>query len=218
MMSAKMTTPGLFKITGFLNKGYDVIIYVNDVTNKILSRDSNYIVDMLMWPKVGNCSISMKEVIKPQFYKDLTRKTAFLRGDLGFNNLGLALGTNLKFYNSVAKGLKLKGRKVWRLIPTFVEVTGEKLVLCFNLQFYYFSSVILCSGVASDFIRKSLWLVCQESKLQGYHSKMQINGPERQISGALTEQFKASQSTNGSILSTTKHYEFFYLLIYSHVI
>ena len=89
----------------------------------------------------------MKEVIKPQFYKDLTRKTAFLRGDLGFNNLGLALGTNLKFYNSVAKGLKLKGRKVWRLIPTFVEVTGEKLVLCFNLQFYYFSSVILCSGL-----------------------------------------------------------------------
>ena len=98
----------------------------------------------------------MKEVIKPQFYKDLTRKTAFLRGDLGFNNLGLALGTNLKFYDSVAKGLKLKGRKVWRLITTFVEVTGEKLVLCFNLQFYYFSSVILCSGVASDFIQKSL--------------------------------------------------------------
>ena len=34
MMSAKMTTPGLFKITGFLNKGYDVIIYVNDVPTK----------------------------------------------------------------------------------------------------------------------------------------------------------------------------------------
>ena len=43
-----MTTPGLFKITGFLNKGYDAIIYVNGVTSKILSRDSNYIVDMLM--------------------------------------------------------------------------------------------------------------------------------------------------------------------------
>ena len=31
----------------------------------------------------------------------------------------------LKFYNSVAKGLKLKVRKFWGLIPTFVKVTGE---------------------------------------------------------------------------------------------
>ena len=45
-----------------------------------------------------------------------------------FNNLGLALATNLKFYTSVSKGLKLKVRKFWELIPTFVEVTGEKLV------------------------------------------------------------------------------------------
>ena len=48
MMSAKMATPGLLKITGFRNKGYDVIIYVHDVTNKILSRDSNYIVDAVI--------------------------------------------------------------------------------------------------------------------------------------------------------------------------
>ena len=34
----------------------------------------------------------------------------------------------LKFYSSVAKGLKLKVRKLCELIPTFVEVTGEKLV------------------------------------------------------------------------------------------
>ena len=31
----------------------------------------------------------------------------------------------LKFYNSVAKGLKLEVRKFWELIPTFVKVTGE---------------------------------------------------------------------------------------------
>ena len=37
------------------------MIYVNDVTNKILSSDSNYIVDVVMWPKFGNCSISMRE-------------------------------------------------------------------------------------------------------------------------------------------------------------
>ena len=63
MMSPKMATPGLLKITVFWNKGYDVIIPVDDTTNKILSRDSNYIVDVFMWPKLGNCSISMREVI-----------------------------------------------------------------------------------------------------------------------------------------------------------
>ena len=49
MMSAKKTTPGLLKIRAFWNNGYDVIIFVYDVTNKILSRDSNYILDVVMW-------------------------------------------------------------------------------------------------------------------------------------------------------------------------
>ena len=62
-MSAKMATPGLLKITVFWNKGHDVNISVDDVTNKILSRDSNHIVDVFMWPKFGNWSISMREVI-----------------------------------------------------------------------------------------------------------------------------------------------------------
>ena len=47
-MSAKKATPGLLKITAFWNKGYDVIIFVDDIS-KILSPDSNYIVDMFMW-------------------------------------------------------------------------------------------------------------------------------------------------------------------------
>ena len=63
MMSAKMATPGLLKITVFWNKGYDIIISVYDVTNKILSRDSNYIVDVVMWQKFGNSNISMREVM-----------------------------------------------------------------------------------------------------------------------------------------------------------
>ena len=71
-----------------------------------------------------------EKLSQPQFYKDLTRKTFFFDGWslFTFNNLGLALGTNLKFYTSVAKGLKLKVRKFWGLIPTFVEVPGERLV------------------------------------------------------------------------------------------
>ena len=62
-MSAKMATLDLSKINVFWNKGYDVMISVYDGTNKILSHDSNHIVDVVMWPKIGNCSISTTEVI-----------------------------------------------------------------------------------------------------------------------------------------------------------
>ena len=62
-MSAKMASPGLLKITVFWNKGYVVIISVDDITNKILWHESKYIVDAFMWPKFGNSSISMREVI-----------------------------------------------------------------------------------------------------------------------------------------------------------
>ena len=47
---------------------------------------------------------------------------------LNLNNLGLALETNLKFYTSVVKRLKLKVRKFLGVIPTFVKIKGEKLV------------------------------------------------------------------------------------------
>ena len=71
-----------------------------------------------------------EKLSQPQFYKDLTRKTvSFERWSwFKFNNLGLALGTNLKFYTSVAKELELKVRKILGIIPMFVEVTEEKLV------------------------------------------------------------------------------------------
>ena len=63
MMSAKMATPGLLKIKTFWNKVYEVIISVHDVTNKVLSRNANYIIDVVIWPKFGNCNISMRKVI-----------------------------------------------------------------------------------------------------------------------------------------------------------
>ena len=128
MMSEKMAILDLCKIKVFWKKGNDVIIFVHDVTNKILSRDSNYIAHMVMWAKFGNSSISMKEVIvtsiwpeKPFFFFEWWSR-------FKFNNLGLVLGTNLNFYTRVTKGLKLKVRKFWGLIPTFVKVTEEKLV------------------------------------------------------------------------------------------
>ena len=48
MISSKLATLGLLKIKVFRKKSYDIINSVHDVTNKILSRDSNYIVDVVM--------------------------------------------------------------------------------------------------------------------------------------------------------------------------
>ena len=48
MMPAKMAILGLLKIKVFWNKGYDAIVSIHDITNKILLCDSNYIVDMVI--------------------------------------------------------------------------------------------------------------------------------------------------------------------------
>ena len=127
MMSAEMVTPGLLKITVFWNKGYDVIISVHDVTNKILLRDSNYIVDVVMWPKFSNSSSSIREVIITSNLKDLIRKITRLFW-FTFNDLGLVLGKKLTYYTSVAKGLKLNVTRFLGLTLAFLEVTEKKLV------------------------------------------------------------------------------------------
>ena len=48
MMSAKMATLDLLKTKLLRNNDYEVIIPAHDITNKISSRDSNYI-DVGMW-------------------------------------------------------------------------------------------------------------------------------------------------------------------------
>ena len=64
------------------------------------SCDKSLVTVAFLWEKLP----------QPQSYKNLTKKTAFLEGWSWFkyNNLGLALGTNLKLYISEAKGLKLQ--------------------------------------------------------------------------------------------------------------
>ena len=47
----------------FLNNSYDVIISIYGITNKILSLEPNYIVDVAMWPMFGNYVIFMREFI-----------------------------------------------------------------------------------------------------------------------------------------------------------
>ena len=67
MMSAKITALGFLKIKVFWNKGYNVIIFVHDVTKRILWRDSNYIVDVVTWPKFDNSNISMRSYYNLNF-------------------------------------------------------------------------------------------------------------------------------------------------------
>ena len=81
-----MAIPGLLKIVVFWNKGYDVIIPVHNVTNKILSRDSNYIVDVVMWPKFGN-TILWEKLSYLNFIGIWPEKLLFLRGGLGSSSI-----------------------------------------------------------------------------------------------------------------------------------
>ena len=48
VMLAKMANPGIFKRNISWNKGYGVVLCVHDVNNKILLRESNDIVDVVM--------------------------------------------------------------------------------------------------------------------------------------------------------------------------
>ena len=125
MMSAKLATLGLLKIKIFWNECYDFKISVYDVTNKILLRESNHIVDVITWPKFDNSSISMWEVLKGF---DLTKKLTFLMDRFGSSWIIWDWLITLKLYTSVANWLKLKVRKLFGIILTFVEIRGGKNV------------------------------------------------------------------------------------------
>ena len=43
-----MATLALLRIKVFSNKDYDAIICVHDITDEVLSRDSNYILNVVM--------------------------------------------------------------------------------------------------------------------------------------------------------------------------
>ena len=79
---SKMATLGLVKIKVFWNKYYDVIVSVYPFINKILSYGSNYIVDVVMWPKFGNFTISMREVIVTSSFYRSDHKNPFFWGVL----------------------------------------------------------------------------------------------------------------------------------------
>ena len=53
------------------------MISVHDVTNKTLSRDSNDIINVIMWPKFGYSINSMEEVIRTSILEGFDQKKHF---------------------------------------------------------------------------------------------------------------------------------------------
>ena len=94
-----------------------------------------HVTQIILW--IWSCDQSLTT---PHFYersyhnlnfkKILTTKNTFFEecSWFRFNNLGLALAMALIIYTSVAKGLKLKVKRFWGLIPKFVKFAREKLV------------------------------------------------------------------------------------------
>ena len=107
-----MAAPGLLKIRKIWDKGYGIINFVHDVTNKISSHDSNHIVDMVMWTKSGNSNTSLREVMKTSILKGFHQKNRFFWRLVLVQVQEVGIGTRykLEFYASVTKGLKIKFR------------------------------------------------------------------------------------------------------------
>ena len=80
MISAKMATLGLLQTKLFEIKALWRPNFSPWHHNKILSCDSNYIADMIMWLNFSNSSISIREVIITLTLYGLTRKTTFFEG------------------------------------------------------------------------------------------------------------------------------------------
>ena len=60
MMPAKLVSLDL-EIKIFWDKGYAIIIFVYDVTNKIYDVTQHFL-DVVMWSKFGQCGISMMKL------------------------------------------------------------------------------------------------------------------------------------------------------------
>ena len=88
MMPAKMATPDFLKIKVFWNKGYDVKTFIHDVINKVLSRDSNHIVDEVnFYQSLITIAFLRESYHNFSFIKIWLEKYSLLRGDLGSSSI-----------------------------------------------------------------------------------------------------------------------------------
>ena len=120
---SKVGCLGFLKKKGFWKKWYDGIISVQDFTNRFLSGDLTY----TLWAKCGNSNICMREVIITSIFYGFDQKKQFCRGSLLVQAQQVRTYTNydLETLHHFGKRVKTKIQKVWRLISTFLKVTGK---------------------------------------------------------------------------------------------
>ena len=127
-----------------MKKVYNIIIYVHYVTNNVLSRDSNYIVNVTLW----------------EFDRE---KSIFLRGVLGSSSIiwtGSDTKYGLEFWYKYDKRVEAKSQKFEGLICTFLDVIAEKLVkggvFCPPLSWAWLRTVIFWKIFTLSFKEKDL--------------------------------------------------------------
>ena len=113
-MWPKLATLDRLKIKVFQNKSYGAIIFVHIVINKILSCDSNYVVDVVMWPTFGNSSVSMGKVIIALVLLGLDQKKQYFWGvlltEVQYFRSGSRYG--LEILHQCSKRVKTQNKKV----------------------------------------------------------------------------------------------------------
>ena len=108
----------------------------------MLSCDSKYVVDMIMWPKSVNSTISMRKVIVT-LINNLTRETYFAVSSSSISRIGTKLGLK-PLCAHMRKGLKLSERleaKYGNKPKQIVEVIQQRLdFFCFEFFHIYLKS------------------------------------------------------------------------------
>ena len=86
----------------------------NDGTNKLLSRDSNHIVIVVMWPKFGNSSTFMRELIINSILQGFDQKIHFFGrvALVQFNKIGTVTRYSLQISHQCSRSVKTKSQNV----------------------------------------------------------------------------------------------------------
>ena len=112
----------------FQSNGYGVIIVDYDVTNKVLSLDSDYTVDVVMWPKFGDSSISIRiyDNLITSISQGFHQKNHFFWGMVLVQVQKFGIGTryDLEILHQCGKRANLFGAKSY-VCRSYREKTGR---------------------------------------------------------------------------------------------
>ena len=143
MMTPKLAALSFHKMKVFSNNSFCMKIPVHEITSKILLRESNYILDAIMWSKFVTVAYLWENLLEfDQKNTSLERCACFK-----FNKFKLALRMALIFKTNVARGLQLKVRKFGELILRFLEITVKNLI-----GWYLFVEVLAENLVGEAFL------------------------------------------------------------------